>query len=225
MLVSVLTIPAQAFNSIHFNSYNLVPTSIYFTTLNLSSGLYLEPNEPTTFSLPVSAVLNLAHDFELGAGIKTHWGRRSESITHIVMGTKIGLTGYSFIQADLLLATQNSANGFSITYLKITNVTAKFINYSQFKFGLMNHFASDALLAFEAGFYPTLKIVKPIGLQLGFVSSSQSAQFENNLAIDFLPTLLVNVANATELSVSLVMGLAGNHQSDLALHVVFELSL
>ena len=75
--------------------------------------------------------------------------------------------------------------------------------------------ADHALAAFEAGWYPVLMPGRPLSFELGLIGSSQTRDFENHLAMDLQPALIVGFGRHSRLMAAVALGLAGDAKERL----------
>ena len=77
----------------------------------------------------------------------------------------------------------------------------------------------DALMALEAGWYPTLSIVRPLSLECGLIASSQTTDFNDYFALDLKPSLLVHIGKESAVETGLYLGLAGERRERMRVQV------
>jgi hypothetical protein len=213
---------ASAFNPIHESSYNLEPRSNFGAGTTLSVAGIIDSRTTDIWRIPASVVLKAGPRMELGAGLKTVWGGGDDHVPHLVFGIKwLARTQTSF-QADLLVpANSGSGKGFSLASHHRFSYGSVFYSRLAARIGFMEALVrNDALMAFEAGFYPTLSLGRSLALELGLIGSSQTKGFEPNLAMDLQPGLNVGFARESTLQASVAIGLAGDHKEEMRVKLV-----
>ncbi len=220
LFVLLLALSSWALNPIHEASYSLVPSAIHSRDINLELGVYTDASNFDVISIPISGSFKISKNLELGAGLKTYWGDVGDNIPFLAAGAKFRLAGNGTLQADILMNLQGDGdNGISLSYWKKKSYSRVFSTGYHLRLGAFDALTRDALFAFEGAAYPQLHFSSPLSFQLGFIASSQSDRFEDFLAIDLEPALLIALGNGSKLSVSLTVGLAGNQKEESRLEV------
>lgn len=208
----------SAFNPIHGASYDLEPAGNRPHTLHLAAAGILDSRSTDRWEVPFSLSLRASPRVELGGGIRTEWGSGTDGhLPYLVFGAKfLARTGTSF-QGDLLVpAAGNRGKGFSLAALHRFRHAAWLDSRLAVRFGFMDALVrNDALAAFEAGWYPALRPGGPLAFELGLIGSSQTRDFEGNLAMDLQPALDVAYRRRGNLKVAVALGLAGDRKEEL----------
>lgn len=208
---------AYAFNPIHESSYNLEPRGNYSTGVNLAAAGIIDSRNTSVWAIPASVALRITPRMELGLGLKTQWGGGGDHVPYLVFGAKWMAPGQTSYQVDLLVpANSNSGKGFSLASHHRFSYGSMLSSRLAVRLGFMEALANDdALMAFETGFYPTLSLGNALSLELGAIGSSQTKEFEGNLAMDLQPALNVGFARASTLQAAVALGLAGDHKEEM----------
>ena len=208
---------AWAFNPIHESSYNLEPRGNYPTGANLAVAGIIDSRNTSVWAVPASVALRVTPRMELGMGLKTRWGGGDDHVPYLVFGAKWMAPGQTSYQADLLVpANSNSGKGFSLASHHRFSHGDMLSSRLAVRLGFMEALANnDALMAFETGFYPALSFGNAVSLELGAIGSSQTKEFEGNLAMDLQPALNVGFARASTLQAAVALGLAGDHKEEM----------
>lgn len=217
----LLPAPASALNPIHFASYNLVPRGKYASYVFQIAGV-LDSRRDGIFEAPFSLSLEAGPKVELGGGLQTRWGENSDDhIPYLVFGGKYMLTGATTLQGDLLLGVNiNSGKGFSIGVHHKEGHGERLHSRFTGRLGFMEALVEDdALLAVEAAWYPTLRIVRPLSLEFGLIASSQTTDFDRRFALDMKPALQVHIGRESMVETSVYLGLAGNRKEEQRVQV------
>jgi hypothetical protein len=159
---------------------------------------------------------------ELGAGLKTRWGSGADDhIPYMVFGGKYLLDGATTLMGDLLLGVDvSSGKGFTLGVHHKQGHGSRFFSRFTGRLGFMEALVErDALMALEAGWYPTLAIVRPLSLECGLIASSQTTDFNDFFALDLKPSLQVHIGKESVVETGLYLGLAGEHREDLRVQV------
>lgn len=214
--------PLWALNPIHTATYNLVPRGKYASSAVLSVGGVVDSRRDDIFQVPFSFALEAGSRAELGAGLKTQWGSGADDhIPYMVFGAKYLLTGATTLQGDLLLGVNvASGKGFSMgVHHKEGHGSLLFSRFTG-RLGFMEALVEeDALMALEAGWYPTLSIVRPLSLECGLVASSQTTNFNDYFALDLKPALQVHIGRESVVETGIYLGLAGERREDMRVQV------
>jgi len=212
---------AHAFNPIHESSYNLVPRANYSTATTLAVGAILDDRNTDEYSFPASIALQATPRMELGAGLTTRVVDGDLHVPYMVFGVKWLTLRHTSFQADLLIGTDlGTGKGFSLASYHRFTYSELFYSRLAVRAGFMEALVNDdALMAFEAAWYPGLMLFRPLSFELGLIGSSQTRNFENNLAMDIQPALLVQFARESMLQTAVAMGLAGDHKEHLRVSV------
>ncbi|MEO7424024.1 MAG: hypothetical protein ABI036_02490 [Fibrobacteria bacterium] len=207
---------APAFNPIHESSYNLEPRGIFETT-TLSGGFIVDSRSTNNWMLPVSLALKASRQTELGAGIKTQWGDGDDHVPYLVFGVKFLVPGQTSFQADLLIpANRRNGMGLSLASHHRFNYGGPLSGRLAGRIGFMEALVrNDGLMAFEGAFYPTLTFGGGLALELGLIGSSQNKDFEDDLAIDLQPGIIVGAGRGTNVQACVALGLAGNAKEQM----------
>ena len=206
-----------ALNPIHESSYNLIPSGNFENATTLSVGAYVRSRNTSIYEIPVALALEAGPRVELGARLQGEAGDVRDHLPYMVFGVKWLTLHHTSVQADLLVGTSfDGGKGFAIsTHHKFT-YSSWFSSRLSTRLGFMEALvAEDALMAMEAGFYPTLTVARALSLELGLIGSSQTTGFERYLAIDMQPALRVNFARDSMLETAVALGLAGDHKEEL----------
>ncbi|HKP97030.1 MAG TPA: hypothetical protein VJ385_14865 [Fibrobacteria bacterium] len=208
---------AFAFNPIHESSYNLEPRGVFRAGATLSAAGVIDSRSTDAFSVPVSVALKPTREVELGAGLKTVWGGGDDHVPHLVFGVKFLTRRQTTFQADLLVpATASAGKGFSLASHHRFDHGGILSSRLAARLGFMEALVEDdALMAFETAFYPTLSLGRGLSLELGLIGSSQTREFEGNLAVDVQPGLIVAFARESTLQASVALGLAGDRKEEM----------
>ena len=216
---------AQAINPIHESAYDLIPTTNYKAATTLSAGLNVRSNADKIYEVPLGIALRATPRIELGAKLETNWGDVHDHAPLLICGVKWLTLKQTSIQADFLFGI-NNANGSQ------GNKGLAFSTYYKFQYaswlssglsgrlGFMEALVSeDALMAMEFGFYPALNFNSALTFEMGLITSSQSKNFENHLAMDLQPALRVGFDRVSWVETAIALGLAGNRKEDFRLMV------
>lgn len=210
-----------AFNPIHFGSYDLVPHGIHEAATTLSIAGQVDSRRTEAWDVPASLALKVSPRMELGAGLKSHWGEAEDHVSYLVFGVKWRTLEKTHFQADLLIGADAArGKGFSLASLHRFRHLARLHSLLTARIGFMDALVdSEALMAFECGFYPTLSPVRPLSLQLGLIASSQSSAFERHLAMDIQPALQVRYGRDSMVETAVALGLAGERKEEMRVKV------
>ncbi|MDB5049988.1 MAG: hypothetical protein JWO30_3059 [Fibrobacteres bacterium] len=213
-----------AFNPIHESSYNLEPRGMFPSGVNLSVAGIIDSRSTDVWAVPVSIAVKASRQVELGAGLKTDWGEVDDHIPYLVFGVKFLTRSQTTFQADLLVpAHVSNGKGFSLASHHRFGYGSIFSTRFAARVGFMEALVDDdALLAFETAFYPTLALGRSLSLELGLIGSSQTKDFEGHLAMDLQPGLSVAFARASNLQVSVAVGLAGDRKEEMKTKVLLN---
>ncbi len=215
---------AFAFNPIHESSYNLEPRGNFNSGATLSVGAIVASQSTSVWQVPASVALRITPRTELGLGLKTQWGGGSDHVPYLVFGMKWLSASQTSFQADLLVpANSDAGKGFSLASHHRFSYGDMLSSRLAMRVGFMEALVNDdALLAFETGFYPTLSLGNAISLEAGLIGSSQTKDFERNLAMDFQPAVNVGFARASTLQALVAIGLAGNRKEEMRVKLVLN---
>jgi hypothetical protein len=218
LILSLAAALGQAFamNPIQESSYDLLPRGNYSSTATLeAAGIFA--SGANGMGLPVSLAFRATPRLELGAGIKTFWGDVGDHIPYAAFGVKYLAPGQNSLQAHLLVGmTDGAGNGLTLALHHRFGYSARFYSRLVGKLGFMDALVNDdALMAMELGFYPTLNIMRPLALEFGLITSSQTSQFDRNFALDFQPALQIHFAREATAQMAVALGLAGDHKEDV----------
>lgn len=211
---------ASALNPIHESSYDLLPRGNFSSTATLEvAGIFASGDHAA--GVPVSLAFRATPKLELGAGLKTFWGDVDDHIPYAVFGAKYLVPGQTSLQADLLVGMNSGAgNGLSLAAHHRFGYSPRFFSRLVGRLGFMDALVNDnALMAMELGFYPTLNLMRPLSLELGLITSSQTTDFDGNFALDFQPALQIHIGRESTVETAVALGLAGNHKEDLRVKV------
>jgi hypothetical protein len=213
---------AEAFNPIHEASYSLEPRGNFASGTTLSIGAIIDSRSTDVWAVPASIALKASSRVELGAGIKTVWGEVGDHVPYLVFGVKWQTHRTTGFQADLLIpANTGNGKGFSLASHHRFHYGSVFSSRLAARLGFMEALvAEDALMAFEIGFYPALEVARPLSLELGLIGSSQTEEFEGNLAMDIEPALQVAFARDSFLRAGVALGLAGDRKEEMRAKIV-----
>lgn len=208
---------AHGFNSIHQASYDLEPRGMSRTQTLLSIAGIIDSRSTDVWEIPASLVLKPARAVELGAGIQTLWGEVGNHVPYLVFGVKFLTRSRTTFQADMLVpAAIHSGKGFSLASHHRFSHGGPFSSRLTARVGFMEALVEeDALMAFEAGWYPAVSLGRGLSLELGLIGSSQTEGFERNLAMDLQPGLAASFARASTLRASVALGLAGDRKEEM----------
>ena len=221
-ILATLLDSAFVLNPIHESSYSLLPRGKFASPVTLSVGALMQSQNTDVFEVPLSLTLEATPRFELGAGLKTAWGGSDDHVTYLVFGAKYLTVGQTSVQADLLVgATRGYGKGFALSTHHRFGYSPNFFSRLTGRVGFMDAIVQDdALMAFELGFYPTLAIVRPLSLELGLITSSQTSGFNENFALDLQPALQVHIGRESVVETAVAVGLAGEHREELRVKLV-----
>jgi len=208
---------ASALNPIHESSYNLIPSGNFESPTTLSVGAYVRSQNTSVYAIPVSLALQAAPRVELGARLQLEAGDVKDHLPYMVFGVKWLTLRHTSVQADLLVGTDfDAGKGFAISTHHRFTYTSWLSSRLSARLGFMDALvAEDGLMAFEAGFYPTVTVARALSLELGMIGSSQTTGFERYLAMDLQPGLRVNFARDSMLEAMVALGLAGDRKEEL----------
>lgn len=205
-----------AFNPIHDASYDLEPAGIRPRPATLSVAAIVDSRNTGVWRIPVSLAFRALPTLEFGAGIKTAWGDAEDHVPYLAFGAKWQTRSRTAFQADLLVPTHGDRDfGLSLASLQRFHHFSAIDSRLALRVGFLDALARDALAAFEAGWYPVLLPGGPLSFELGLVGSSQTRDFEGNLAIDLQPALIVGFARRSRLMAAAALGLAGDRKEEL----------
>lgn len=221
-LLCVAPPPAAAFNPVHESSYNLEPRGMFAAGTTLSAAGIIDSRNTGVFLIPVSAAVAVAKQVELGTGVKTDWGDVDDHVPYLVFGAKFLTPGQTTFQADFLVpAAAHAGKGLSLAshhrFFYGGPLSGRFAARVGFMEALVH---DDALLAFETAFYPTLSFGSGLSLELGLIASSQTKYFEDNLALDLQPGLLIGGGRGTSVEACVALGMAGDHKEEMRVKVL-----
>lgn len=221
VLLAVLQ-AVEAFNPIHESSYSLEPRGNFNSGTTLSIGGIIDSRATDVWAVPASIALKASPRVELGAGLKTVWGDAGDHVPYLVFGVKWQTHRTTSFQADLLIpANTDNGKGFSLASHHRFHYGGMFSSRLAARLGFMEALVeNDALMAFEVGFYPTLEVAHPLSLVLGLIGSSQTEEFEGNLAMDIEPALVVAFARESSLKAGVALGLAGDRKEEMRSKIV-----
>jgi hypothetical protein len=222
LLAAFGTSTAWALNPIHHASYSLVPRGKYASSAVLSVGGAVDSRRDDMFLVPFSFSLEAGKRVELGAGLKTQWGSGADDhIPYMAFGAKYLLSGATTLQGDLLLGVNvGSGKGFSIGLHHKEGHGSRLFSRFTGRLGFMEALVNeDALMALEAGWYPTLSIVRPLSLECGLIASSQTTDFNDYFALDLKPALQVHIGGESMVETGIFLGLAGEHREEMRVQV------
>jgi hypothetical protein len=210
-----------ALNPIHEGSYNLVPGGNFKANTTLSTGVIVRSQTTSLFEIPLGIAMKATPRVELGARLQTQWGDHRDLIPYMVFGVKWRTLHATSVQADLLLGNNfDNGKGFSIGTYKQIAFSSWFHTGFTSRVGFMEALVdNDALMALEAGFYPTLVVTRGLSLEVGMIGSSQTTDFEPYLAIDLQPALRVGYSQDSMVETAVALGLAGDHKEELRVKV------
>ncbi len=216
---------ASAFNTIHQSSYNLEPRGNYQVGTTLSIAGIIDSRATDLWEIPASIALRASPNVEFGGGLQTAWGGAADDhVPYLVFGVKwLAKTQTSF-QADLLVpANVDHGKGFSLSTHHRFHHASILDSRLALRAGFMEALVeNDALMAFETGWYPTLMPGGPLALELGLIGSSQTKDFEGNLAMDIQPAIIVNFRRNSSLEAAAALGLAGDHKEEMRAKVLLN---
>jgi hypothetical protein len=215
---------AHAFNPIHESSYNLEPRGNFSSATTLSMGAILDSRNTDVFDIPASVALKVGPRMEIGAGLKTRWGEVDDHVPYLVFGVKWLTLRHTSFQADLLVgANVNTGKGFSLASHHRFTYTDRLYSRFAARLGFMEALVeNDALMAFETGFYPGIILMRPLSFELGLIGSSQTRDFEPNLAMDLEPALIVRLGHDSMLETGIGIGLAGDRKEEMRVKVTLN---
>lgn len=222
-----LCLPAAspAFNAIHYASYNLEPTGNYPYGTHLSIAGIIDSRATDVWYVPASIALRASPQVELGAGLQTAWGEgAADHVPYLVFGVKWLTRTQTSFQADLLVpANVDQGKGFSLSSHHRFHHFSEVDSRLALRLGFMEALVEDdAVAAFEAGWYPIFMAGRPLSLELGLIGSSQTRNFEGNLAMDIQPALIVNFARGSSLKAAVAFGLAGDHKEEMRVKIQLD---
>lgn len=215
---------AGAFNAIHDASYDLEPHGNWAYGTHLSIAGIIDSRATDYWMIPASIALRASPQVEFGAGLQTRWGSAQDHVPYLVFGVKWLTKTRTSVQADLLVpANVDHGKGFSLaTYHKYSHFDAVG-SHLALRLGFMEALVDDdAILSFETGWYPTLFPGQPLSLELGLIGSSQTKRFEEHLAMDMQPSVIVNFRKASSLQAAAAMGLAGDRKEELRVKLILN---
>jgi hypothetical protein len=214
-----LALPAAvaAFNPIHHASYDLEPAGVRPQQVNLSGAAIVDSRNTDVWHVPVSLAFRASPSFELGAGIRTAWGGTDDHVSSLVFGGKWQARSRTSYQADLLVpAHGNGELGLSLAALSRFHHFDILDSRLAVRVGFFDPLVAEhALAAFEAGWYPVLLPSGPLSFEVGMIASSQTRHFENHLAMDVQPALIVGFGRHSRLMAAAAWGLAGDAKEQL----------
>ena len=211
---------AWGLNPIHESSYNLLPRGKFASSFTVDVG-GITSSGSDVFEVPFSLSLEATPRLEFGAGLKTGWAGSEDHIPWIVFGAKYLARGGTTFMGDLILGANSPGKGFALGAHHRFAHARRFYTRATGKLGFMEALTdNDALMAFEAAAYPTVNIVRPLSLELGFITSSQTEDFNDNFALDMQPALLVHIGGESVVEAAATVGLAGERREDLRIKVV-----
>lgn len=220
-----LPFPAAAFNPVHEASYDLEPAGNHSAGAHLALAGIVDARNTGVWGVPVSLAFRASPQVEFGGAVRTVWGSGvGDHVPYLVFGVKwLARTRTSF-QADLLMpANVDQGKGFSLAshhrFRHFDILDSRLALRAGFMEALVRN---DALAAFEAGWYPILMPRGPVAFEFGLIGSSQTRDFEGNLAMDAQPCLVVNFRRNSGLKVAVALGLAGDHKEHMRLKAQFE---
>lgn len=217
-------VPARAFNAIHDASYDIEPSGNRPYGTHLSIAGVIDSRATDYWMVPASIALRASPDVEFGAGIQTRWGSADDHVPYLVFGVKWLTRTKTSVQADLLVpANVDNGKGFSLATYHRYRHFGPLSSHLAVRLGFMDALVdNDAILAFETGWYPTLFAGGPLALELGMIGSSQTKRFEEHLAIDLQPSLLVNFRKASSLKAAMALGLAGDRKEEMRVKLLLN---
>ena len=154
--------------------------------------------------------------------MQTVWGSADDHVPYLVFGMKWMTKTQTSFQADLLVpANVDHGKGFSLASHHRFHHMAILDSRLALRTGFMEALVDeDALMSFEGGWYPTLLPGGPLVLELGLIGSSQTKDFEGNLAMDIQPAIIVNFRRNSWLEAAAALGLAGDHKEEMRAKVL-----
>jgi len=219
-LAAWLALPAMvgAFNPIHHASYDLEPAGVRPQTLHLSGAAIIDSRNTDVWEIPVSLAFRAAPEVELGAGIRTAWGSgTNDHVPSLVFGGKWQSRTRTSYQADLLVPAHGDRD-FGLSFAAVSRFRHFELLDSRLalRLGFLDALVyNHALAAFEAGWYPILMPGRPLSFEFGLIGSSQTRDFENHLAMDAQPALIVSFGRHSRLMAGAALGLAGDAKEEL----------
>lgn len=220
LLLASLALPAAvaAFNPIHHASYDLEPAGVRPQQVSLSGAAIIDARNTDVWQIPVSLAFRASPSFELGAGIRTAWGGGAEDhVSSLAFGGKWQSRSRTSYQADLLVPAHGNGDiGISLAALTRFHHFEILDSRLAARVGFLEPLVAEhALAAFEAGWYPVLMPNRALSFELGMIGSSQTRNFENHLAMDLQPALIVGFGRHSRLMAAAALGLAGDAKEKL----------
>ncbi len=207
----------SALNPIHESSYSVLPRGKYSSPFTLQTGTYFFAESSPSFDVPLTVTLSGSDKLEIGVGLKTRWVDVEDNVPFMVFGAKLALDRSTSVHIDMLLHTNDRAQrGLTLGLHQLFASGGQFYSRLTGKVGMLDALVrDDALMAMEAAWYPTLRLMSPLSVELGVIASSQTFEFENNLAIDLQPGLIVHIGGESVVETMVTLGLAGDFKEDL----------
>ena len=213
-----------ALNPIHEASYNLVPEGNFQSATTLSGGVIIHSQQTSVYEMPLAIALKANPRVELGARFQTRWGDVDNNVPYMIFGVKALTIRHTSVQADLLVGTKfDAGKGFSISSYHKYQFTSWCFGRLASRLGFMDALVQeDALMAFEAAFYPTVTITRSVAVECGMIGSSQTKGFERYLAMDIQPALRVNFGRDSMIETAVALGLAGDRKEEMRVKVAIN---
>jgi hypothetical protein len=151
-------------------------------------------------------------------------GGAGDHVPYLVFGVKWLTRTQTSFQADLLVpANVDQGKGFALSSHHRFHHFSEVDSRLALRLGFMEALVEDdAVAAFEAGWYPSLMAGRPLSLELGLIGSSQTRDFEGNLAMDIQPALIVNFHRGSSLKAAVAFGLAGDRKEQMRVKVQLD---
>ncbi len=221
LLAPALWTPVLALNPIHESSYSVLPRGKYNSAFTVQAGTYFHAENSPSFDLPIAFTLSGSDKLEIGVGLKTRWVDVPDNVPYMVFGAKLALDRSTSLHVDMLLSTdRRSDRGLTLGMHHLFASSGQFFSRLTAKAGFLDHLvANDALMAMEVAWYPTLRLMGPLSAELGIIASSQTTGFEDYLAIDLQPGLIVHIGPESVVETLITLGLAGDRKEDLRVKV------
>lgn len=187
-----------------------------------TGALYRPDREALT--VPVALGLRAAPRLELAGGLRTVWLHEGNPLPHLLLGMKYDLAGSACVEGDLWISTAaDEAHGLVLSWFARRGFGRRLSMLWNLKLGMLDLFTDEALFAMEGALYPALRLGRSVRMELGFIASSQTDAFEEHLAIDLQPGIVVPMGREGILGVHAAMGLAGDRQEDVRLKLAWSI--
>jgi hypothetical protein len=215
---------AWGLNPITDEEFALWPRSVSRSDLNVEGGMIFRSRDNgNAVEIPLAVSFKASRSLELGAGLKTDWGDGSDAVPFIPLGLKYQANAATTLNLDFLIGTHGDDDGLRLGVLSRVQHTSRLSSQLSGQIGFFNAYTGDGKsVALEGAWLPSLRLLRDISVESGFVASSQTADFNDHFAFDWQPGLFVDLGRDGGVLTQVTLGLAGDAREDIRVKVALS---